>query len=123
VYASPAVLPVRELNPSIHLKPPLQFRELIQVQWNGKVNVSCMPEFTGEMHLVCDGADIEVALFAAFPSTHQSTERIGERERTCLEFQIRSKRLIGFCSIYTVPRLGERIDEIHKLLRTEMRFL
>jgi hypothetical protein len=45
------------LIPSVPSKPPLQFRKLIQIQCHGKVNVPRMPEFTGEMHLVCDGAD------------------------------------------------------------------
>jgi hypothetical protein len=30
---------------------------VIEIQCHGKVNVPRMPEFTGEMHLVCDGAD------------------------------------------------------------------
>jgi hypothetical protein len=51
------VLPVGESNPSVGLKPPLQFRELIEIKCHGKVYVSGMPQFAGEMHLVCDGAD------------------------------------------------------------------
>jgi hypothetical protein len=39
------------------LKSPLQFRKLIEIQCHGKVDVSCMPEFAGEMYLVCDGTD------------------------------------------------------------------
>ena len=55
--AAPAVFPVCKSNPSVRLKSPLQLRKLIEIQCHGKVDVSRMPEFTGEMHLVGDGTD------------------------------------------------------------------
>jgi hypothetical protein len=51
------VFPVCKSNPSVRSKSPLQFRKLIEIQSHGKVDVSGMPEFTGEMNLVCDGTD------------------------------------------------------------------